>query len=643
MKNKAQITKNKSKKTWKALADEHLGFDVNALKTWKSFTDLLFQPADPSSLAVVRMLFGVLMMIDTIEERGLSDADLRWGDPEECRFPLFDFLAPLPLEWMCMLYLVMLVGAAGIAIGASYRLSCLAFIIPYWYIILLDKTAWNNHSYLFGILGFLFLFSDAHRYWSYDAWTGKVAKITSIPVWNYAILRFQLFLLYFYAGLKKIDGDWLTGQSMTHLATHWVFDPMRLFLSFHQIDLWIIHVFGFLLDLTVGFLMYIDRTRPVASLFLISFHLMNAQMFYIGMFPYVCLATMPLFFDNDWPRKVARRWRGESTLKTDLKKKMDKENPTVSGPIKRKFVAFGFLCHVALQLFLPYSHCITKGYNNWTNGLYGYSWDMMVHTWSSTLTTIKIENKDNGEDIYLSPTAWVSTDKWFKHADMAYQYAHCLKRHIDATEAEMKNYSLHFDIWMSLNGRFQQRMYDPTVDILEAPWSPFRQTPWVMPLLSDLSDRRQKMGEIENEVLTWSNRSAVLFIADFPGLVLENYIHKDLGNITLTVLEGEVLYRVDDEEELLCEGASTRVPPATFHKVLTTSSTPSSYMYTYLNTTEAPESTPLPSKGRLPTNYATKAFWRKIDNILRSIALMSNAFLKIMFNVPMMRRVKISD
>ncbi|KAF6204951.1 hypothetical protein GE061_019117 [Apolygus lucorum] len=640
MKKKAQITKNKVEMNWKALADKHFGFDVNALKAWKSFTELLFQPADPSSLAVVRMLFGVLMMIDTVEERGLSDADLRWGDPEECRFPLFDFLTPLPLEWMCMLYSVMLMGAAGIAIGAFYRLSCIVFIIPYWYIILLDKTAWNNHSYLFGILGFLFLFSDAHRYWSYDAWTGRAAKVTSIPVWNYAILRFQLFVLYFYAGLKKIDGDWLTGQSMTHLATHWVFDPMRIFLTFHQIDLWIIHVFGFLLDLTAGFLMYINSTRPVASLFLTSFHLMNAQMFYIGMFPYVCLATMPLFFDNNWPRKVAQRW-SESTSTTALKKKTEKENMTVNGHIKRKLVAAGFLCHVVLQLFLPYSHCITKGYNNWTNGLYGYSWDMMVHTWSSTLTTIKIENKDNGEDIYLSPTAWVTTDKWYKHADMAYQYAHCLKRHIDATEAEMKNYSLHFDIWMSLNGRFQQRMYDPKVDILEAPWSPFHRTPWVMPLLSDLSDRREKMVEIENEVSTWSNRSSVLFIADFPGLVLENYIHKDLGNITLTVLEGEVLYRVEDEEELLCEGMSTRVAPATFHKVITTSSSPSSYMYTYLNTTETSEASPLPPKGRLPPNYVSKAFWRKVDNILRSIALISNAFLRIMFNIPMMRRVKI--
>ena len=50
------------------------------------------------------------MVIDLPQERGLSYADIRWGDPTECRFPLFNFLKPLPLEWMYVVYLVALVG-----------------------------------------------------------------------------------------------------------------------------------------------------------------------------------------------------------------------------------------------------------------------------------------------------------------------------------------------------------------------------------------------------------------------------------------------------------------------------------------------------------------------------------------------------
>ena len=51
-------------------------------------------------------------------------------------------------------------------LGLAYRVCCPVYLCCYWYIFLLDKTSWNNHSYLFGILAFLFTLSDANRYWS---------------------------------------------------------------------------------------------------------------------------------------------------------------------------------------------------------------------------------------------------------------------------------------------------------------------------------------------------------------------------------------------------------------------------------------------------------------------------------------------
>ena len=50
------------------------------------------------------------MVLDIPQERGLAHADYKWGDPDECRFPLFDWLTPLPLEWMYIVYLCMWLG-----------------------------------------------------------------------------------------------------------------------------------------------------------------------------------------------------------------------------------------------------------------------------------------------------------------------------------------------------------------------------------------------------------------------------------------------------------------------------------------------------------------------------------------------------
>lgn len=50
------------------------------------------------------------MIIDIPQERGMAYADYRWGDANECRFPLFNGLAPLPVDWMYLVYLVMYLG-----------------------------------------------------------------------------------------------------------------------------------------------------------------------------------------------------------------------------------------------------------------------------------------------------------------------------------------------------------------------------------------------------------------------------------------------------------------------------------------------------------------------------------------------------
>lgn len=70
---------------------------------------------------------------------------------------------------------------------------------------------------------------------------------------------------------------------------------------------------------------------------------------------------------------------------------------------------------------------IFKGYNNWVPGLYGYSWDMMVHAWDTILVVIKVHDNVNNEMQYLDPEAWVQNDRWVRHGDMAVQYSQCLK------------------------------------------------------------------------------------------------------------------------------------------------------------------------------------------------------------------------
>lgn len=191
--------------------------------------------------------------------------------------------------------------------------------------------------------------------------------------------------MYFYAGIKKLDMDWMTGYSMSGLSRQWVFDPFRPFLDDEKIDLFLVHIGGLCFDLLEGFLLIFDKTRPIGIFFGAMFHGMNSQMFHIGMFPYAMLATLPLFCAYNWPKKlfacmpnciskmlpsqeepqasihcVYPESVNDQKKDQDHSKKTKTSNKCQTPTASHKASVFIVLVYIGCQLFLPYSHFITK-------------------------------------------------------------------------------------------------------------------------------------------------------------------------------------------------------------------------------------------------------------------------------------------
>ncbi|XP_065361786.1 vitamin K-dependent gamma-carboxylase [Calliphora vicina] len=668
-------------------------YDLQDFTSYNNWTKWLHRPVDASALGVFRMLYGAAMLIDIAEERGGSQMDVRFGEAKHCHFPLFDGIQAFSFPIMGCVYLCMWLGAIGIMLGYRFRLSCLAFVVPNWYIFLLDKPAWNNHSYLFGLVGTMLLFTQANRYCSLDKYLSPNLPST-VPYWNYFLIKFQFFILYMYAGLKKLTAEWLSGYAMSSLSRHWVLSPFRWVLTEELTDLLIVHWFTAIFDFSIAFLMTCGKTRVLATPFMISFHLMNSRLFIIGMFPWVCLAQVPMFYSCDWPRKFTldnlkkfyyttvkqnvmqdnkqpvndKIEMLETKTQQQLTSTHKKDEPIVYCNACKKLVTTSgetsvgerirsciILLYCSLQLFLPYSHFLTQGYNNWTNGLYGYSWDMMVHSYDTILTTIKVVDNANSKVHYLDPYAFTEYDRWTKYADMAQQYARCIQKNIETehqrnaahSPLSSTNISIYFDIWCSMNGRFQQRVFDPRVDLLTAEWSPFKRTAWSLPLLNELNHLRPKLRTIANEVLAWNNYSDVIFVADFPGLTLDNYISPDLTNVSLTILEGNVRYYNDNVNEtyFLTSGKSISLPSGNVHHVTTIGVKPSCYLFTYVNKTMQEENIEIiensidgkQMKSLLPL---WQEFLMRVDNYKRFLQHMGNSVLYLLYDVPLPMAVR---
>jgi tellurite resistance-related uncharacterized protein len=152
-----------------------------------------------------------------------------------------------------------------------------------------------------------------------------------------------------------------------------------------------------------------------------------------------------------------------------------------------------------------------------------------------------------------------------------------------------------------------------------------------------------------------------IYYFHFPDLTLENYISEDLTNITLTVLEGDVIVEIGENETVqptrktkqkisrhrITKDESVSIPARIFHRVHTVSKTAACYMYSYVNHTRQlleqkeiknPQTTEVGQKN----SGLWKEFMVRLESMVRAVGLVSNAFLNVLYSVPMVKRVRVA-
>lgn len=70
-------------------------------------------------------------------------------------------------------------------------------MVPYYYIFLLEKNTWNNHSYLFGLFAILLACTKANHYWYELLFNLSSTKVDSDLMLNVGIACIVDMLLLF--------------------------------------------------------------------------------------------------------------------------------------------------------------------------------------------------------------------------------------------------------------------------------------------------------------------------------------------------------------------------------------------------------------------------------------------------------------
>jgi hypothetical protein len=434
----------------------------------------LFRPVDAASLAAFRILFGALMLVSVV--RFWANGwirDLYIAPSFHFHYFGFSWVSPWPGWGMYAHFVVLGLASALVMVGLFYRAAAALLFVSFTYVELLEKATYLNHYYLISVVSFLIIFMPLHRTASLDAWRAPSLSSRTVPAWALHLLRFQIGLVYVFAGLAKLRPDWLLrGQ------------PLGIWLSAHTdlplvgpllAERWVAHAMslaGAVFDLTVVFFLMQRRTRPFAYAAVVGFHVVTWALFPIGMFPWIMMGSALVFFPPDWPRRHLPWLFGED--------RVDPEPPAFPSRRSQRLVV-GLLCaHVALQIALPLRHFLYPGDTAWTEEGFRFAWKVMLVE-KLGYVEYRVVDRATGRTVFVEPSRYL-TPLQVKMMSMSPDMILELARHIaDDFRKRGGHVSVFADAWVTYNGRPSQRIIDPGVDLAEER-DALSPRPWILPL-----------------------------------------------------------------------------------------------------------------------------------------------------------------
>jgi len=440
------------------------------------FWTYLNEPIDIASLVFFRIGFGIMMLIEVCRYVNFNWVEKYWIDPVFFfTYEGFHWVQPWDGNGMYLHFFALGILAIFITLGLFYRFSTIAFFVGFSYIFLLDKANYLNHFYLIMLFSFLLCFIPAHRYFSIDSRLNPKIHSSKIARWCLWILVFQLGVVYFYGGIAKINPDWLNGEPMRK----WILDSADFpIIGKYFTQSWAAYFFsysGLLLDLLIVPFLLWKRTRIFAFIAITLFHIINSQIFSIGIFPWLAIAATTIFFEPDWIRKRINKF-------PSLTKKWHFAAPDnfQITPIKSGFKFF-LILYIAVQLLVPFRHFLYPGNVNWTEEGHRFSWHMKLRdkvAKAKFVATDLVTNEsyDIPKGKYLSKR---QRRKMENRPDMIRQYAMFLAKVYKIKEK--KDVAITVNVKASLNNRPYQVLIDPTVDLSKTNYG-LERWDWILPL-----------------------------------------------------------------------------------------------------------------------------------------------------------------
>lgn len=457
----------------------------------------LFRTIDPASLTVFRIGFGIIMLWDIWRYYQNGWISQYYLEPEFLfKYYGFEWLQPWPGDGMAIHFIIMAILAVFVMTGFLYRISTILFTLAFSFVFLLDQTRYLNHFYMVILFSTLLCVIPAHRHFSVDAYLRTLLRpslrVKPTPAWSVWILCLQTEIILIFAGIVKINPDWLRLQPLSMwLQSRSDFPALGYF--FMQDWSVAIAAYGVILLHLIGApLLLYKRTRLTVFCLYAAFHTLNHFVFSIGIFPWFTLFASLLFFDHDWPVKFIQKIRSALSRSQQFV-----SNPGTHGNVEpntatpdhqqqtrlQTNLVISFLFFWLLsQILIPLRHVLYPGNVSWTEEGHRFSWQMKLRS-KVGKAIFTVRDPVTSQTWTVDPYTILTRRQYRKMAtrpDMILQFAHYLSARWK-TLYQIDNSEVRAQVYASLNGRNPALLIDPDRDLAKVTRD-LSHADWILPL-----------------------------------------------------------------------------------------------------------------------------------------------------------------
>lgn len=414
-------------------------------------------------LITFRVLFGLLMALGGLRLWSQGWIEKLYIEPNFFfKFYGFEWVTHPGNTGIYIVVALSILGALGIAFGLFYRISAITFFLSFTYLELIDATNYLNHYYLVCLIAFLLIFLPANQAYSLDVKWRKTQRKSVVPAWCIDLIIFQISIVYFLAGVAKLNSDWLFHAM-----------PLRVWLPEHaglpivgsllNKD-WLAYAFSFFAafyDLSIAFWLMFRKTRSVAYVFVVLFHGLTFLFFNIGLFPIIMITFTTIFFSEDFHTNL---WSKLSGKREADKVNFDQKN----WQLKRKFILPALSIYALFQLLLPLRHHLYPNNVLWTEEGYRFSWRVMVVEKHGS-ATFTVKDAANSKTFEVDNSDYLSS---YQEKQMAIQFDFILQfAHHIADQYKKQNPGAQPEVYahseVALNGRLASTYVRGDINLLD--------------------------------------------------------------------------------------------------------------------------------------------------------------------------------